>query len=215
MVPPLVMALLVSERPLVFGELGFTVMGADGVAEIGATWFDDFGSVDEVFTKTGTAVGVEPGAGVVVGVVCPRIVGRVEDAIGLGRAEGAGFTTARGLGVFRVAVLSAGAFGADAFSKDVFSKDVLSAAVFSAGVFSAAALGVPEADPMVPVVTEAMNTAPTQRATVRFGLPGSAGKVAEVRCLDMHSPYGMVLKPHWETTSSFQQLPQRFLRLGS
>jgi hypothetical protein len=36
MVPPLVMALLVSEKPLVFGELGFTVAGADGTAEIGA-----------------------------------------------------------------------------------------------------------------------------------------------------------------------------------
>jgi hypothetical protein len=164
-----------------------------------------------VFTKTGTAVGVEPGAGVVVGVVGPRIVGRVEDAIGLGRAEGAGFTTARGLGVFRVAALSADAFGPDAFSKDVFSKDVLSAAVFSA-----AALGAPETDPMVPVVTEAMAIAALiQRATVRFGLPGAAGKVEEVRCLDMHSPYGMVLKPHWETKRSFQQLPQRFLRLGS
>jgi hypothetical protein len=174
-----------------------------------------------VFTKTGTAVGVEPGAGVVVGVVCPRIVGRVEDAVGLGRAEGAGFTTARGLGVFRAAALSADAFGPDAFSKDVFSKDVFSkdvfsAAVFSAAVFSAAALGAPEADPMVPVATEAMAIATLiQRSTVRFGLPGSAGKVEEVRCLDMHSPYGMVLKPHWETKSSFQQLLQRFLRLGS
>jgi hypothetical protein len=144
-----------------------------------------------VFTKTGAAVGVEPGAEVVVGVVCPRIVGRVEDAVGLGWAEGAGFTTARGLGAFR-------------------------AAAFSAAVFSAVARWAPEADPMVPVATEAMAIATLiQRATVRFGLPGSAGKVEEVRCLDMHSPYGMVLKPHWETKSSFQQLPQRFLRLGS
>jgi hypothetical protein len=37
MVPPFAMALLVSEKPLVFGELGFTVVGADGAAEIGAT----------------------------------------------------------------------------------------------------------------------------------------------------------------------------------
>jgi hypothetical protein len=169
-----------------------------------------------VFTKTGTAVGVEPGAEVVVGVVCPSAAGRVEDAVGLGRVEGAGFATARGLGVFRAAAFSAGAFGADAFSNDVFSKDVFSKDVFSADVFSAAALGAPEADPMVPVVTEAMAIAALiQRTTVRFGLPGSAGKVEEVRCLDMHSPYGMVLKPHWETKSSFQQLPQRFLRLGS
>jgi hypothetical protein len=164
-----------------------------------------------VFTKTGVAVGAEPGSEVVVGVVRLSAAGRVEDAVGLGRAEGAGFTTARGLGVFRLAVLSAGAFGADAFSAGVFS-----AGVFSVDVFSAAALGVPEADPMVPVVTEAMAIAALiQRATVRFGLPGSAGKVEEVRCLDMHSPYGLVLKPHWETRSSFQQLLQRFLRLGS
>jgi hypothetical protein len=37
MVPPLVMAPLESEKTLVLGELGFTVMGADGAAEIGAT----------------------------------------------------------------------------------------------------------------------------------------------------------------------------------
>ncbi len=159
-----------------------------------------------MFTKTGAAVGTEPVGDVVVRVVCPRTAGRVKDAIGLARAEDAGFATARGLGVFRAA----------AFSADAFSKDVFSAAVFSAAVFSAAALCAPEADPMVPAVTEAMVIAALiHRAPVRFGLPGAAGKVEEVRCLDMHSPYGLVLKPHWETKNSFQQLPQRFLRLGS
>ncbi len=37
MLPPFVMALLVSEKPLVFGEVGFTVVGADGANEVGAT----------------------------------------------------------------------------------------------------------------------------------------------------------------------------------
>jgi hypothetical protein len=186
MVPPFVIALLVREKPLVFGELGLTVVLAGGADEAGgieavAVVLDDRGTVDEVFGAIdGVAVGVGAGAEV-------SAVGLKAVVMGAAvRGAGAGRGLAFGLGTFRGATVK---------------PEVLNAA---------------EADAMMPVVTEARPIiVANQRAALRFVPTGDEGEVGEVPCFVMTSRYGVTLNRRWESRNSFRQLLQRFLRLGS
>jgi hypothetical protein len=144
MVPPLVMALLVREKPLVFGELGFTVVGADGEdepegIEAGAVVLDDRGTVDQVFGAIdGVAVGVGAGAEVAAVGLKAVVMGAAV------RGAGAGRGLAFGLGTFRGAT----------FKPEVFNPEVFNTA---------------EADAMLQVVTEARAIiVANQRAALRF-----------------------------------------------
>jgi hypothetical protein len=149
MVPPLVMALLVREKPLVFGELGFTVVGADGEdepegIEAGAVVLDDRGTVDQVFGAIdGVAVGVGAGAEV-------SAVGLKAVVVGAAvRGAGAGRGLAFGLGTFRGATVKPEVFKPEAFKPEVFN--------------------TAEADAMLQVVTEARAIiVANQRAALRF-----------------------------------------------
>jgi hypothetical protein len=188
MLPPFVMALLVSEKPLVFGELGFTIVVADGDGEAGgikagAVVLDDCGTVDEVFGAIdGVAVGLGVGAEVVVAAVGLKVVVRGAATRGAGAGRGLAF----GLGTFR-------------------------GATFKPEVFNAV-----EADAMLPVVTEASAIiVANQRDALRFVPTGDEGEVGEVPCFVMTSRYGPTLNRRWESRNSFRQLLQRFLRLGS
>jgi hypothetical protein len=159
MVPPLVMALLVREKPLVFGELGFTVVGADGEdepegIEAGAVVLDDRGTVDQVFGAIdGVAVGVGAGAEV-------SAVGLKAVVVGAAvRGAGAGRGLAFGLGTFRGATVKPEVFKPEAFKPEVFNPEVFNPEVFNTA----------EADAMLQVVTEARAIiVANQRAALRF-----------------------------------------------
>jgi hypothetical protein len=196
MVPPLVMALLVREKPLVLVGLEFTVVGADGedeagVIEAGAVVLDDRGTVDEVFGAIdGVAVGVGAGAEVAAVGLKAVVMGAAV------RGAGAGRGLAFGLGTFRGAT----------FKPEVFKPEVFNPEVFNAA----------EADAMLPVVTEVRAIiVANQRDALRFVSTGVEGEVGEVPCFVMTSRYGVTLNRRWESRNSFRQLLQRFLRLGS
>jgi hypothetical protein len=202
MLPPLVMALLVSEKPLVCVELGSTIVVGDGAEEaIGIevagievagievagvkVALDDLGTVDEEF-KTTVDLGVRLGTVVVVvGAVGNRTV-----VVGaLVRGPGIGRWMPFDLGVFRA---------------ETFRPEVLKAT---------------EADAMLPVVTNAIVVIVVivviQRAAFPFVPPASEIEVEEVFCFVMTSRYGVTLNRHWGSRNTFRQLLQRFLRLGS
>jgi hypothetical protein len=187
------MALLVSEKPLVFLELGFPIVVVDDAEEtggivlasieVGAGAIDERGTVDEGF-KTIVDVRVALGAAVVTVVV---VGGNT-----VVRGAGAGRGTAFGLGMLRAETLN---------------PEVLTAA---------------EADATLPVVTNAtviivvtVVMAVIQRAALRFVPTGDEREVEGVLGFVMTSPYGPTLNRHWESRNSFRQLLQRFLRLGS
>jgi hypothetical protein len=190
MVPPLVMALLVSEKPLMFGDLGLTVVLAGGIEAV-AVVLDDRGTVDEVFGAIdGVAVGVGAGAEVAAVGLKAVVMGAAV------RGAGAGRGLAFGLGTFRGAT----------FKPEVFKPEVFNPEVFNTA----------EADAMLPVVTEARAIiVANQRAALRFVPTGDEGEVGEVPCFVMTSRYGPTLNRRWESRNSFRQLLQRFLRLGS
>jgi hypothetical protein len=201
MLPPLAMALLVSEKPPVFVELGFTIVVADGAEEtggielagieVGAGVIDERGTVDGEF-KTIVAVEVGLGAAVVTVVV---VGGNTVVVVAVVRGAGAGRGMPFGLGWFRAATLN---------------PEVLTAT---------------EADAILPVVIKAtaivvaiaviVVMAVVQRAALRFVPTGDEREVEEVFGFVMTSPYGGTLNRHWESRNSFRQLLQRFLRLGS
>jgi hypothetical protein len=138
MVPPFVIALLVREKPLVLvalagtavvvvagrfgvgglvvgGEPGLTVVDAIGTSEVGvkavggASGFEDFGSVDEVFAADVVVVVGSLGAGAVVAAVVGGVVWAavVVGLTGATRGVGAGRRVTTDLGTFPAAMMVA------------------------------------------------------------------------------------------------------------
>jgi hypothetical protein len=187
-VPPLIMALLVSEKLLVFAEPGFTTGVVDGVTEVGERTIvvaggfgSELGGLELEPPGTMDEVGGFGADGI------DELVTTVEEVFsaltGLGLGRGAGRAGPFGRGAIRVAAL--------------------------------VAARAPVA--MVPVapVTMAVRaiTEANQRGD-RFSLPCSFAR-GEFGFWFMPSRYGLVLKSPWESQNSFHTDPQRSLRLGS
>ena len=194
MVPPLVIALLVSENPLVFVEPGIATAVVDGAVEVGEPMIVVVGGFE--------LGGVELVPGTVDAVESFRADGIDEPVITVEEVFGALTGPGLGRGGFGRGAGRAGPFGRGAFR--------------ATAVVAARAL--PAMGPVAPVTMLARATAAANhRGVGRFTqfCSFTGGEDGKFCSWVMPSRYGLVLKSYWEPENSFHTDPQRFLRLGS